>query len=425
MAKRGNKKFLDALLYSDVAKAKEFLEQGADPNTIDDYGHRVLSTACWYCNEEIVNLLLGYGAEPNGEGGKALFNAAKSNNDTNIDVIQILLDKGADINTFFNFEAEEISGNAIMVAIYFGNVNVAYKLLKNNIDLNVKNEDDDTPFSLACEAGFYKLAKTMLQKGMKPDLSNDNIKELYEYITKNDDLNDSFMDTVYCLEFMEKGKSPHYTGDPDLSKVYNGTNFFTCNNPPVHLLTLDLTKIKELPDPIKEIGILNVVFHNCDDCDPPDFADFLIEKDGKLEPIENEDDEDIDEDEDDTDTSEDYKKEYGKDIEEDDEDDDDYDDEDDGYGECDPESYTNSEKITYLSLKKDMEYCESGITIGGLPNWAQYPQWASCGSCGKIMFYIGSIYQYSVPPTAEGMGNHLYIFVCPDCRELTIVRQMT
>ena len=34
----------------------------------------------------------------------------------------ILLDKGADINTFFNFEAEEISGNAIMVAIYFGNV---------------------------------------------------------------------------------------------------------------------------------------------------------------------------------------------------------------------------------------------------------------------------------------------------------------
>jgi hypothetical protein len=203
---------------------------------------------------------------------------------------------------------------------------------------------------------------------------------------KAEKLHDNIMEDLYVMEVASK-KTKHTTGNPDISAVYIGDRFTGCANKPVHLLGLDLTELPGLPDAITSIKTLNVVYSNCTDCDGPDIETFFIRDDGKIE----------------------------------------VDDMDEDHEDCDPESYTNSKKISYLSLHKvdTPEEQQGPVILGGEPRWAQHPDWGICCECDLKSFYLGRIYQFSLPPGAGGAGNFLYLFVCEQCKTLTIIKQTT
>jgi hypothetical protein len=83
--------------------------------------------------------------------------------------------------------------------------------------------------------------------------------------------------------FLEKGFSPHSSGNPNLTNIYTGKPLPYCTNRPIHLLTIDLKELDELPIEIKNIGLFHVVYNNCKDCDTDSLLYFKIGANGKLQ----------------------------------------------------------------------------------------------------------------------------------------------
>ena len=385
MANKVKEEFFDAVMYGEADKVKSILDKGFNPNEKGSNG-TALEIATWYGNEEIAKLLLEKGANPNLNKGAAVLKAVVSGNKESVDMLKLLVSYKAKINEAFVYDSS-LDGSLLMIAIGQGKLKLAYALIDLGINLEMKSKSGETAFSLAGQNGYSKLGKAILDKGYKPELKKKTVKAFYDKIQKEKELHDNYLEKVYELDFTKK-KTEHYTGNPQLKEVYNGKNFPSCSNPPVHLLSIDLSKIPELPSQIKSIKQLNVVYQNCEDCDGEDYVDFQIEKDARLKVISESENEEP---------------------------------------ECEKESYHNSTKIDYLELKEATpgSYAKSGITIGGTPKWVQSPNWTCCPKCGETQFYICSIYQFQVPPTARGAGNHIYVFVCPDCKIESIVRQMT
>jgi len=86
--------------------------------------------------------------------------------------------------------------------------------------------------------------------------------------------------------------------------------------------------------------------------------------------------------------------------------------------------FTQSKKVEYLSLKKGKPD-RHAVRLGGLPPWLQSPAWPFCPECDKASYYIGCISQTALPPTAAGADYLIYMFLCAECRILSLVRQMT
>lgn len=84
----------DAILEDDYERAKELLQQGVNPNTVDESGFPVLLIAVRYNRENIVKLLLEKGANPNAEcdGLPILAMAVRSHEK----MVKLLLQYGAD-----------------------------------------------------------------------------------------------------------------------------------------------------------------------------------------------------------------------------------------------------------------------------------------------------------------------------------------
>jgi hypothetical protein len=225
------------------------------------------------------------------------------------------------------------------------------------------------------------------------------VKDLHKEIKDipYEELSDNCIETKYAGVFLEKGFSPHSSGNPNLTNIYTGKPLPYCTNRPIHLLTIDLKELDELPIEIKNIGLFHVVYNNCKDCDTDSLLYFKIGANGKLQNATTSSMDDYDE-----------KEEKQK---------------------CNVESFANSEKVTWLKLqKKELDKTASiysGIEVGGLPSWIQQPAWPSCNTCQKPMFFIARVCQSQVPPTVKGADNYLYTFICAPCKESAVVTQMT
>jgi len=90
--------FLQALWNEDIARVKDLLEKGADPNAQTVYGTRPLLIAAKKRNQELIKLLIEKGAQVDGRdrsGLTALMAAASAGQDQNV---LFLIAAGADVN---------------------------------------------------------------------------------------------------------------------------------------------------------------------------------------------------------------------------------------------------------------------------------------------------------------------------------------
>lgn len=345
------------------------IQQGANPDYKNEDGMHVLTLACWYCKTDVVRALLEKGANPNIGKGAPLERTVTTTNGDAREILKLLIDHKVKINTQYTYQH---GASALAVAIENGQMKMAEMLIAAGADLKLKDVYGRTPVKIAKEEGYKKLVQLM-QGDSKPGKGKKPAEPEA----------DPFIEKIYTGSFTTAA-SPHTSGDPAWQKSFKGKHFPGCGNPPVHLLTLDLSKIPEFPQKIRKLGKLPIVFHNCE-CDEQDFYDFKIGKGGQLSSLD------------------DYEK-----------------------GECEKGDYNPSKKISRVKLlPKKSEGDFKGIEVGGMPVWAQSAQWPSCPKCGDKSFFIAHIYQFYVPPSARGRGNTLNVFVCPDCKTESIVRQST
>jgi hypothetical protein len=282
-------------------------------------------------------------------------------------VLQLLLDRGVKLD--FRYPRYQ-NATALAVALQTCHLQVAEMLVNAGADLTVKDDHGHTPIKVARQYGFRKLVELMTgkpTKGKRPAI-------------------DPFVETTYVGQLARR-PTPHTSGVRDWKKVFAGKHYPGCRNPPVHLLTIDLGLIPEFPDSIRRLGKMPVVSHACE-CEERDYYEFAISRARKLS------DTDVD---------------WG------------------GRAECAPDDYRGSTKATPIRLARQIDRMRSdcGIYVGGLPRWAQSPVWPSCPTCDEASFFVATLYQFDLPPSAPGAGNTLNVFACGACRTQCMVRQST
>ncbi|QGQ93738.1 ankyrin repeat domain-containing protein [Paenibacillus psychroresistens] len=147
----------DALLTEDLTLLMELLEAGCDVNAQDEEGRTALIQAALYNNVEVVQILIEHGANVNTRdffnGYAALHFAARN---SSLELMQLLLKHKAEV------DIKDINGNTpLLVAVINANgkAGIIQQLLLNGADRNTANNQGVSPLELAntMEASFLFL----------------------------------------------------------------------------------------------------------------------------------------------------------------------------------------------------------------------------------------------------------------------------
>jgi len=154
-----------SLLYSAGYYYYELCEllllNGANPEIRDNEGTTPVMAAAYGGNPDVIDLLIRYDANINSadsEGTTALMTAAQNGDTT---MIRILTGVGADLN---QLNKQEYS--ALDIAIINGHMDAAEQII--SLGANTEGTGRKNPHSLAMQYGHPKLARELIDLGIKP-----------------------------------------------------------------------------------------------------------------------------------------------------------------------------------------------------------------------------------------------------------------
>ncbi|MES2574765.1 MAG: ankyrin repeat domain-containing protein [Bacteroidota bacterium] len=164
---------MTASLYNNTEIINLLLKYKVNINKQTQSGWTALIYASKEGNYETVKLLLDNKANPDLylKGGENAFIEACSAQQEKVSLL--LLERGIDVNTVKN----EIGLNGLIVASYFGNLELVKKTLEKTDDINHKNIYGETALMRASMTGNKKVVEFLLEKGanklIKDKLNND------------------------------------------------------------------------------------------------------------------------------------------------------------------------------------------------------------------------------------------------------------
>ncbi|KAF7252728.1 Ankyrin repeat and SOCS box protein 3, partial [Varanus komodoensis] len=145
---------------------KLLLDQGAEKDSVDDFGITPLFVAAQYGKLECLNILLSYGAEVNCQAkdwATPLFIAAQEGNDR---CVELLLSKGADPNLYCNEEEWQLP---IHAAAQMGRTNILRMLIPVTNRRCGSAEGKVSPVYSAVYGGHEDCLEILLTEGYSPD----------------------------------------------------------------------------------------------------------------------------------------------------------------------------------------------------------------------------------------------------------------
>jgi uncharacterized protein len=156
--------FLEA---GDIARLREWLDAGLDPDYAADRIGTGLMIAAWRGDIPMMQLLVARGADvnkANALGERALMHAAWRGHAAAVDW---LLAKGAHVNS------DPMHWSALHYAVFAGHAKVAALLLERGADINARSTNGSSVLMMAVYEGHEKLVRQLLARGADPGVKND------------------------------------------------------------------------------------------------------------------------------------------------------------------------------------------------------------------------------------------------------------
>jgi ankyrin repeat protein len=153
--------FVQKASEGDVQAVKNFLIAGMDPNVRDREGNTAQIMAAKEGHEDIVNILIGHGADLEARDDKAgvtaLMSAATRGR---TEMVQLLLDRGAEINARAND-----GKTALILAAFLGQADTVKLLIEKGANVNAQDKGGRTALSLAKSFGRRNIVEMLVNAG--------------------------------------------------------------------------------------------------------------------------------------------------------------------------------------------------------------------------------------------------------------------
>lgn len=192
------KNFLGYVCCGDIKKTHEILKNEIDPN-LNENGYTPLTVALTKTNNiDMIELLLRYGAKPNMPNSYGLTPLVKSSACGYSEIVEMLLDHGANPNSFSN------GYSALIEASYHGYCDIIEILLNYGADINITNNRYETSLIAAVGNEHIDVIKLLIKKGINPLITNNYNQSALDYAKIKENYNvDGATEMVELLE--------HYT----------------------------------------------------------------------------------------------------------------------------------------------------------------------------------------------------------------------
>lgn len=197
--------FFRAINLEDAVAVRGFLQAGINPNAKNDKGETALNFAIRYKDPKITKVLVEQ-ADLNlrdDNGNTPLFVAIKNKKD---DLFDLLLEKGADPNSSGAPSEKTKNQTAVYVAILQSRQDLLQKLLDKGADPNIADSAGALPLSEAVlrRDANPTVVKMMLDKGANPNAQETDGVTPLMYAAENKNINPQTRDEIVQM-LLEKG----------------------------------------------------------------------------------------------------------------------------------------------------------------------------------------------------------------------------
>ncbi|HLK61388.1 MAG TPA: ankyrin repeat domain-containing protein [Chthonomonadaceae bacterium] len=161
---RTNVLLVQAAKKGDLARATSLLSQGADPNCRDYDEHPSEEVQ----NQPMYSAGMQSGMIPwAGDRHKTVLQCALAREHENVELVRLLLQHGAKIQT-----TDEAGTTPLMLAAWFNAVESMKLLIGNGADVNVTDKNGYTPLMMAASNGSVEATKLLLSRGADPKVKD-------------------------------------------------------------------------------------------------------------------------------------------------------------------------------------------------------------------------------------------------------------
>lgn len=177
------KKLFNFICKNDVASVKTYLEKGVNPNEKNKDNCTMLYIAVEHRHIDIIKLLLDRGADPNIYGSNCM---------TPLHSVAVIIPIGKILKLITKY------GNLVTLTNYLStffvyneskNLEIAKMLIQNGALVNTNNMKNITPLHIASSSGSYKMVELLLSHGANVNALNSYGETPLHYSVSSNDLN--------------------------------------------------------------------------------------------------------------------------------------------------------------------------------------------------------------------------------------------
>ncbi|KAK2812771.1 hypothetical protein FQN50_001100 [Emmonsiellopsis sp. PD_5] len=162
---------MHVIAYFNLPEFMHRLAKQMDPDAKDGCGRTPLSYAAEKGNNEILQLLLAHGVDPDSSSDSGLTALAYAIEEKRPEIVGTLLNSGAKVNYKYSLDNhdQKFKRTPLSRAAEKGDGDSVGKLLANQAEPDLQDEDEQTPLARAVEGGYDKVVKMLLGAQAKTD----------------------------------------------------------------------------------------------------------------------------------------------------------------------------------------------------------------------------------------------------------------